>query len=71
VAGIAILALSFQLSAAAREKSTTQSSRASSDPQERIEQKLDDIAGTQQEILRRFDQVMEELQIVKIRATVH
>ena len=35
-----------------------------------VEAKLDDILAHQEQILQRLDQVMEELKIVKIRATV-
>ena len=38
------------------------------DPQ--VEAKLNDILAHQEQILQRLDQVMEELRIVKIRATV-
>ena len=38
------------------------------DPQ--VEAKLNDILAHQEQILQRLDQVMEELKIVKIRATV-
>ena len=38
------------------------------DPQ--VEARLNDILAHQQEILQRLDQVMEELKIIKIRATV-
>ena len=37
----------------------------------RIDQKLDEIIENQQKILKRFDEVMEELRIVKIRATLN
>ena len=36
----------------------------------KIEEKLNQILENQQKILARFDQVMEELRIVKIRATL-
>ena len=35
-----------------------------------LERKLDDMLAGQQAILKRLDEVMEELKIVKIRATV-
>ena len=44
----------------------TQSDRARA---ARMEEKLDRILANQQTILQRFDQVMEELRIVKVRAT--
>ncbi len=40
----------------------------STDP---VEQKLDQILQNQQEILQRFDAIMEELRIIKIRATIN
>ena len=49
-------------------KQPTQSDRAR---ETRIEQKLDQILSNQQTILQRFDQVMEELRIVKVRATMN
>ncbi len=36
-----------------------------------VEQKLDQILQNQQEILQRFDAIMEELRIIKIRATIN
>ena len=36
----------------------------------KVEAKLNDILARQEQILQRLDQVMEELKIVKIRATV-
>lgn len=36
----------------------------------KVEAKLNDILARQEQILQRLDQVMEELRIVKIRATV-
>lgn len=35
----------------------------------RLEKRLDEIAATQAQILQKFDMVMEELRIIKIRAT--
>lgn len=49
-------------------KQPTQGDRAR---EARIEQKLDQILSNQQTILQRFDQVMEELRIVKVRATIN
>ena len=52
---------------------STRSSRASKSAElsrDAIEQKLDEILSNQQKILQRLDEVMEELKIVKIRATL-
>ncbi len=45
-------------------------SSASSLKGDDLEKKLDEILANQQAILERFDQVMEELRIIKIRATL-
>ena len=37
----------------------------------RLESKLDQILANQQTILQRFDQIMEELRIIKVRATLN
>ena len=37
----------------------------------RIERKLDEIIATQQTILSKFDAVMEQLRIIKVRSTRH
>ena len=36
-----------------------------------LQRKLDQVVATQEEILKKLDQMMEELKIVKIRATLH
>ena len=43
------------------------STASNTDP---LERKLDDVLAGQQAILKRLDEVMEELRIVKIRATI-
>ena len=35
-----------------------------------VKQKLDELAATQDQILKRLDEIMEELKIIKIRATL-
>ena len=45
-------------------------SSVSSQAKDSIEKKLDQILANQETILRRFDQVMEELRIIKVRATL-
>jgi phage tail tape-measure protein len=52
-----------------------QSSRASRPPEDedlaaRVNTKLEEVLETQQQILKRLDEVMEELKVVKIRATL-
>lgn len=51
-------------------KPPAQSDRAREAREKRLEEKLDQVLANQQTILQRFDQVMEELRIVKVRATV-
>ena len=48
----------------------TESSKSKAKEDE-IAKKLDEILANQQTILQRFDQVMEELRIIKVRATLH
>ena len=61
---------------AAEPKSGSRSSRASENEETagktnaKVAAKLDEILENQQQILKRLDQVMEELKIVKIRATM-
>ena len=58
---------------ASRSADTSRSSRAASSDsgrEARIEAKLDQILANQEQILAKLDAVMEELKIVKIRATV-
>ena len=45
-------------------------SSVSSQAKNSIEKKLDEILANQAAILQRFDQVMEELRIIKVRATL-
>ena len=54
------------------ESSATSSSRPSAlgSSAKELEAKLNDILENQQKVLKRLDEVMAELQIVKIRATV-
>ena len=54
----------------ARRSRTTPTGAAVSDSDfARLEKRLDEIAATQAQILQKFDVVMEELRIIKIRAT--
>ena len=43
---------------------------SSNNPNAKLEAKLDQILANQEQIFRRFDEVMEELRIVKVRATL-
>lgn len=45
-------------------------SGVSSQAKNSLEKKLDEILANQKTILQRFDQVMEELRIIKVRATL-
>ena len=61
----------FGVSAVASE----QSGRSSRPPEDedlaaRVNTKLEEVLETQQQILKRLDEVMEELKIIKIRATL-
>ena len=52
-----------------------QSGRSSRPPEDedlaaRVNTKLEEVLETQQQILKRLDEVMEELKIIKIRATL-
>ncbi len=49
---------------------TSQQPVASSESSAKVLQKLDQILEHQQQMLKRFDEVMEELKIIKIRATM-
>ena len=54
-----------------RAKSTASSpSKAASGKEEQILAKLNEVLEQQEHILKRFDEVMAELQIIKIRATI-
>jgi hypothetical protein len=58
-------------SSASRTSTTSRSTRASETGREaRIEEKLDQILANQDRMFAKLDEVMEELKIVKIRATV-
>ena len=50
-----------------RQEETRDSGSASTSA---LEKKLDRILANQETILQRFDQVMEELRIIKVRATI-
>ena len=49
--------------------SATNSSKADAKKSGGVDKKLDEILANQETIFKRFDQVMEELRIIKIRAT--
>lgn len=51
-------------------KPATSSSR-SKEKDAQIEQKLDQILANQQAILQKFDAMMEELRIIKVRTTIN
>ncbi|MBI2104225.1 MAG: hypothetical protein HYT90_01415 [Candidatus Omnitrophica bacterium] len=61
----------------AAERSRTSRAKAdgstgtSAQPDKKLEDKLDQILANQEKIFQRFDEVMEELKIVKIRATIN
>ena len=52
------------------EQSSQSDQSKEKDRDAQIERKLDEILSNQQTILQRFDAVMEELRIIKIRATL-
>lgn len=51
-------------------RSSRSSKASSSGSNANIESKLDDILANQQAILQKFDAIMEELRIIKVRATL-
>ena len=51
-------------------KTTKTASQPAKTTEAKLEERLNDILDHQQQILKRLDDVMEELRIVKIRATV-
>ncbi|MBI4597225.1 MAG: hypothetical protein HY737_02345 [Candidatus Omnitrophica bacterium] len=57
-------------SSRATTKSAAASTTSSSSGNAKLEKKLDEILANQQDILKRFDAVMEELKIIKVRATI-
>jgi hypothetical protein len=58
-------------SAANANENTSRSTRTSQEGREaRVEAKLDQVLANQETILARLDQMMEELKVIKIRATV-
>ena len=48
----------------------TSSSSSGGPSHAKLEQKLNEILANQQEILKRFDAVMEELRVIKVRTTI-
>ena len=48
---------------------SAQSTRETKSDSRALEKKLDEVLATQQTILKKLDEVMEELRIVKVRAT--
>ena len=54
-----------------RRSKASDSAPTSSRTDGKIESKLDEILANQEKILKRFDDVMEELRIVKVRATLN
>ena len=53
-----------------RPRSATRSSQQGGGADAKLDAKLDEILANQQRILARLDEVMEELKIIKIRATL-
>jgi len=48
---------------------SAQSTRETKSDSRGLEKKLDEVLATQQTILKKLDELMEELRIVKVRAT--
>ena len=63
-----------QTTVKARSSTTSSATKPSTPSQEasdaKLEKKLDEILANQQTILQKFDAVMEELRIIKVRATL-
>ena len=53
-----------------REPSASAASSSSAASTAKLEKKLDQVLANEQEILKRFDQVMEELRIIKVRSSI-
>jgi hypothetical protein len=49
---------------------STRSSKSSSGSNANLEKKLDEILAKQETILQKFDTVMEELRIIKVRTSI-
>ena len=62
--------ITARASAAPNETSAAPAGVLSPEDAARLNARLDQIAETDQQIAGRFDQIMQELQIVKIRATI-
>ena len=58
-----------QETAARRSRAPSAGAAVSGTEFARLEKRLDEIAATQTQILQKFDMVMEELRIIKIRTT--
>lgn len=70
---VSLNSLVFGASESTKTRSTKISGRASSKDTidtAALERKLDAILEKQEEVLQRFDAVMEELRIIKVRATM-
>ena len=64
-------ALEDQRTASAPVKKSIAAAESSRKAKDSSDQKLDQILANQEQILRRFDKVMEELAVIKIRATIN
>ena len=51
-------------------RSSTSGSQVKSSDLSRLQSKLDQVLDNQQTILKKFDAVMDELRIIKVRATI-
>lgn len=51
-------------------RSSSSGSQGKSGDLSHLESKLDQVLGNQQTILKKFDEVMDELRIIKVRATL-
>lgn len=60
-----------QETAARRSRATPPGTAVSGSEFARLEKRLDEIAATQTQILQKFDAVMEELRIIKIRTLIN
>jgi len=68
--GVQQAGVAAQEAAARRNRATPAKTAVSGAEFARLEKRLDEIAATQAQILQKFDMVMEELRIIKIRATI-
>lgn len=66
---VGLLLLAGAVSAGVHHRASAQTTRESKSESRSLDKKLDEILANQQSILQKLDAVMEELRIIKVRAT--